>query len=129
MIKITTLFAALTILTVAGCAKISTYSTNLDSENFRHYFSPSKVAQFQSEQEFSGKYKMLGGVEGEDCQEKAHMAAPDPAIARTNARRKAFELGANAIVFSGCAVVETKQCYSSTICYGKAYQVETTDSE
>lgn len=108
---------------IASCAKISTYSTNLDKENFKHYFSPTQVKIFNSEQEFASNYKFIAGVEGDSCQQKPHLAAPNEIDARTIARRKAYDLGANAIVFSGCAEVQTKQCHAQLICYGKAYQV------
>ncbi len=115
-------------LLLSSCAKISTINTNLDRENFAHYFSPAEVKIFESEQEFPGKHKMLGMVEGAHCQAKAHLASPDKIEARTEARRSAFQLGANAIVFSGCAEVgnqgDNRQCHASVICYGKAYQVE-----
>ena len=127
MKKAITLLAG--ILVITGCAKISSYSTNLDSKNFTEYFSLGEVTPYKSEKEFPGNFQMLAGVEGDDCQEKAHMAVADPAIARAKARRKAFQLGANAIVFSGCANVKTKQCVTSTICYGKAYLVEKSASE
>ena len=116
-----------TSLFVIGCANISTVNTNLDRQNFKDYFAPSKVEIYESEQSFNGKYQFIGGVEGEDCQIKLHHAAPDPIKARTQARGKAFDLGANAIVFSGCTEVETKQCHATTICYGKAYIVQAHD--
>ncbi len=116
-----------TSVTLIGCAKISTVNTNLDRQNFKDYFAPSKVKIFESEQAFNGKYQFIGGVEGEDCQTKQHHAAPDQIEARTIARGKAFDLGANAIVFSGCTQVQTKQCHATTICYGKAYIVQAND--
>lgn len=111
-------------LAVIGCAKVSTISTNLDPENFKHYFAPSKVTIVDSEKRFVGAYSFIKGVEGESCQEKPHLAAPTMEEARTQARRSAFDLGANAIVFSGCTTVKTEQCHATLICYGKAYQVE-----
>ncbi|REL26540.1 rcsF protein [Thalassotalea euphylliae] len=116
-------------LLLSSCAKISTVHTNLDRENFSHYFSPGEVTIFDNEQAFPGKYQMIGMVEGEHCQAKAHLAPPDKIEARTQARRNAYQLGANAIVFSGCAEVthqqiESRQCHASIVCYGKAYQVE-----
>jgi len=111
-----------------GCAKISDVSTNLDSENFRHYFSPTKVKIYHSEKDFAGSAKFLGLVEGESCQEKAHHAAPNEIDARTEARRQADKLGANAIIFSQCVLIEddqaAKHCLATTVCYGRAYQVE-----
>lgn len=108
---------------LASCAQVSDVSTNLDKKNFKEYFSPAKVKIVDDESHFTGKYKMIGLVDGEDCQVKEHHAAPDPVAARTMARGKAYDLGANAIVFSGCTTVETKQCLANLICYGKAYKV------
>ncbi|WP_286261488.1 Rcs stress response system protein RcsF [Thalassotalea atypica] len=112
------------LLFITGCAQVSDVKTNLDRENFKQYFAHGQVQIFEKESKFIGKYKMIGGVEGENCQVKPYHAAPDKIEARTNARRSAFELGANAIVFSGCTTVQTKQCHANIICYGKAYQVE-----
>ena len=117
-----------------GCNSSYTVSTNLDKDNFSHYFSPSKVKVYQNEQEFTQAYQFIGLVEGEDCQLKAHHAPPDKVNARTNARRQAFEKQANGIIFTGCALIEnsdrkklfnneSKQCSAILVCYGKAYQI------
>ena len=67
-------------------------------------------------------------VEGESCQEKSHHAAPNEIDARTEARGKAYKLGANAIIFSQCVLIEedkaAKYCVASTVCYGRAYKIE-----
>lgn len=119
------IIASLIPLTLIGCAQISEVNTNLDQENFTHYFSPTEVKIFRDELSFQTKSKMLGMVEGEHCQLKAHHAVPDEIEARTMARRKAYQLGANAIVFSGCAAIEkNSQCHAAVVCYGKAYFVE-----
>ncbi|AZQ83925.1 rcsF protein [Colwellia sp. Arc7-635] len=123
----TSIFIFVAILTTS-CAKINDVSTNLDRENFKNYFSPTKVNIVKKEQDFTGKYKFLGLVEGESCQEKAHHALPNEIDARTEARRNAYKLGANAIIFSQCVMIEedkaAKYCLASTVCYGRAYQVE-----
>jgi len=112
-------------------------STNLDKENFSRYFSPSKVKIYQSESDIQDRYQFIGIVEGQDCQVKAHHAAPDKINARTQARQEAHALHANAIVFSSCALLsqaqlakqsmsnDAKQCHALVICYGKAYSVDT----
>lgn len=112
-------------------------STNVDQQNFSDYFSPTKVKIYKNESNFNGHYQFLGAVEGQDCQVEAHHAAPDEINARTEARRQAFSLQANGIVFSKCALLpqeqliqlnnsnDAKQCYALVICYGKAYAVET----
>jgi len=120
---IRTFYTLSSILLLSNCASHYEASTNLDRENFVQYFAPAKVKIYQSEQEIKGQYIEVGRVEGEDCQAKAHLAKPDEVIARTDARRKAYNQGANAIVFSGCATVTTKQCVSQTICYGRTFKV------
>lgn len=118
----------LSVLCAGGCAKINDISTNLDRENFKNYFSPAKVKIVASEKELEGKYKFIALVEGESCQEKAHHAPPNAIDARTEARRKAYNLEANAIIFSQCVLIEedkaSKYCLASTVCYGRAYMVE-----
>ena len=97
------------------------------NENFQQYYSPTSVKIYQSEQEFSSAYQYVGVVEGQDCQSKDHLASPDEIIARTHARTQAFEKRANAIIFTGCALIaddkSSKQCISTLVCYGKAYIV------
>lgn len=115
-------------LLAAGCAKINDISTNLDRDNFKNYFAPTKVKIVESEKDFTGKYQFIGLVEGESCQEKSHHAAPNEIDARTEARRQAYKLDANAIIFSQCVIIEedkaAKYCLASTVCYGRAYKVE-----
>lgn len=125
--------AALVVVSLCSCSNISTVSTNLDGKNFSDYFAPSHVEIFASESDIKDKYQFVAGVEGESCQVKAHHAVPDEIDARTQARRAAYQLGANAIVFSGCALLSKEQlqknssnashCHAQLICYGKAYNV------
>ena len=121
-----------------SCNSNYTVSTNLDSNNFKNYFSPTKVTIYQSEQDIPQHYQLIGVVEGEDCQLKVHHAAPDEINARTNARRQAFKLQANGIVFTSCTIInspiahqspEKQQCLSTVVCYGKAYKVDLTKNE
>jgi len=113
---------------LSSCATNYTISTNVDQDKIEHYFSPTQVTIFQDESEFSGRSHYLGMVEGESCQQKAQHDSPDKIIARTNARREAYQLKANAIIFTGCSAVikdnGAKACYATLLCYGKAYQIE-----
>jgi RcsF protein len=115
-------------ITLSACSTQYTVSTNLDKENFKSYFSHSQVRVVEDEKDFMGRFKLIGMVEGQNCQAKNHHAAPNEIAARTQARRQAFEQKANAIIFSGCALINdeqsNKQCIASVVCYGKAYQVE-----
>ncbi|MFT5759083.1 MAG: RcsF protein [Alteromonadaceae bacterium] len=112
---------------LVSCSTQYQVSTNLDKENFKQYFAPTSVKIYQSEQDFNSPYQFIGAVEGQDCQEKVHLAAPDKIIARTHARAQAFKQNANAIIFTGCALIEddksSKQCINTLVCYGKAYVV------
>lgn len=116
------------VLLLSSCSSNFTGRGNLDSQNFRDYFAPSKVTIYASTDEFKGKHKYIGLVDGEDCQAKQHHAEPDNIIARTEARKKAYHLKANAIVFAGCVLLTgkntSKQCVSSTVCYGQSYFIE-----
>ena len=137
-------YVSLFSLFLSACASRYEVSTNLDSKNFKKYFSPTKVTIYKNEQDMLAqpsptnevvkkKYHYIGAIEGEDCQEKSHHQVPDEINARTDARRKAFELGANAIIFSGCALIENnkadKQCVATTVCYGKAYKLSASNNE
>jgi len=142
MINKTKILAVLFIIfSTLACQSNYQVSTNLDKNNFQDYFSPSKVTIYQQETEFTNLYNYLGAVEGEDCQLKPHHVAPDKINARTAARRQAFAQGANAINFTGCALMEqtnrknnpllaNKQCHAVLVCYGKAYKIaESTDNK
>lgn len=130
---ISSLTLVLTMVISAGCAKISHVSTNLDQDNFKDYFSATKVKIYNNETEFPARYKLIGLVEGESCQEEAHHELPNEIDARTQARKNAFKLNANAIIFSQCVLISddkaSRQCLSSRVCYGRAYQVETEQND
>lgn len=132
--KIKLLFSTLIIL-LTSCSS-NFVSTNIDKDNFSDYFAVSKVEIYQSEQDIKTHYQLVGIVEGQDCQIKAHHAAPDEINARTEARRKAYNQQANAIVFSKCALLpheqlaqlnnssDAQQCHAIVICYAKAYTID-----
>jgi len=113
---------------LASCSSNYQVTTNLDKENFQQYFAPTSVKIYQSEQKFNSAYQFVGAVEGQDCQTKGHHAAPNEITARTHARARAFEKNANAIIFTGCALIaddkSSKQCISTLVCYGKAYFIK-----
>lgn len=120
-----------------GCSNAYTVSTNLDKTNFTDYFSPTSVTVYENVNEIKTSYQFIGSVEGEDCQLKPHLAEPDEVVARTNARKNAYDMKANGIIFSSCALLpqelpvtnsKQKQCISTLVCYGKAYQINTSES-
>lgn len=116
---------------LTACADSYTVSTNLDKENFVEYFKPGQVTIIEREQLEKYNYLEIGVVEGEACQEKAHYAEPTDVEARTDARRKAADMGANAIVFQQCMMTEPSNdsCYKVKLCYGRAIKVTNPDKE
>jgi RcsF protein len=110
--------------------------SNLDKNNFTQYFSAAQVEIYKQEKDIKTRHNYIGVVEGQGCQIKPHHAAPDEINARTSARRQAFEQQANAIIFTGCALLtseqlarlnnssDAQQCHAIVICYAKAFAVE-----
>ena len=68
---VTTLYI-IAALTLSACSSTYTLSTNLDKENFKDYFSHSHVKVVEDESDFTGRYKLIGMVEGQNCQAKSH---------------------------------------------------------
>lgn len=118
---IKSLFIAIPLL--ASCSGNYTFESNVKADNAKEYFSASKVKIFKDEAEFQSSFEYVGLVEGEDCQKKSHLAAPDPINARTQARQLAFKQQANAVIFTSCVDIETKHCVAQVVCYGKAYRL------
>jgi RcsF protein len=118
---ITPLLMALPLL--VSCSGNYTFESNVKADNSEQYFSASKVKIFEDEAEFMSAFQYVGLVEGEDCQKKAHLAAPDVINARTQARQAAFLQQANAVIFTSCVDIETKHCVAQVVCYAKAYKL------
>ncbi len=129
-------------ITLVGCADDFSFSSNLDAKKIDDYFAPSNVIIYSSELDIKAKYEFVGIVEGEDCQQKAHYAPPNEINARTHARKLAFDLHANGIVFTSCVTIEAQQfaqkladgensaqCHATLVCYAKAYNVESLADE
>ncbi|MDY6322053.1 MAG: Rcs stress response system protein RcsF [Succinivibrio sp.] len=121
MKKIALVFAA---FALAGCSGYSVH-TNLDPDNFREYFKPSG-AQSVTDEDLQGRaYKVIGQVTGLSCKAGEYDPAPTEADARTKARLKAVDLGANAVKFGRCVRLEnTPACLVSVTCYGDALVVQ-----
>jgi len=106
-----------------GCSGYEV-NTNLDRENFSDYFKPSQVTVYERQQLQSLNYQRLGTVEGESCQSSQLDPPPSEADARTEARRRAAELGANGLWIDQCLQVEpNKDCIALLVCYGQAIKV------
>lgn len=112
---------------VSACSSNMDVETNLDAENFESYFATGSVVVYQDESEFSGPSNFVGIVEGESCKAKENSVPANAADARTEARKRAVELNANAVIFTSCTLIEDQQCLEMMVCYGKAYQVVNKD--
>lgn len=114
---------------LTGCA--TTFSSNDDpnQDKMTEYFSASKVRIYNNEQELPKPYKFLGLVEASDCQLSPDLIAPDAINARTNARQQAFKQKADAIIFTGCTLIEPKGCHQELMCVGKIYRTMPIDQQ
>lgn len=112
-----------TIISIVGCSGNYTFESNIKPGNAKEYFSVSEVKIFEDESEFNAAYQFVGLVEGDDCQEKPHLAPPDPINARTKARKEAYAKQANAVIFTSCINIENNFCTAQVVCYGKAYRL------
>lgn len=101
------------------------FSTNLDPSNFKEYFKPSYVNEYSEAELAKIPNRSLGTVSGLSCQIKEQDAIANEADARTDARVKAVDKGANAIVFGKCVRLEnTPACLVSITCYADALVVD-----
>lgn len=121
------LLLIVTIGLVSACSSSVEVETNLDAENFESYFATGSVVVYQDESEFNGPANFVGIVEGESCKAKENSVPANAADARTEARKQAAELNANAVIFTSCTLIEDQQCLEMMVCYGKAYQVVNKD--
>ena len=123
MITMKKILSFLAIL-LAGCDSF-TFHTNLDPYNFREYYKPSTVSEVSDAQLAGSRYTSLGLVEGLACQANEQDYIATPGDARTDARIKAANLGANAIQFRKCVKLEdTPACKVSVTCYAEAFKLE-----
>jgi RcsF protein len=110
------------LLLLTSCSNY-TFTSNINKDKITNYFAPSYVRVYNKETQLPTAHQYIAMVEGESCQQKASDALANKAEARTTARRKAYKLKANAVVFSKCVELKTKQCNQLLICYAQAYQV------
>lgn len=110
-------------LLVSGCANYA-FNSNLDKKNFDTYFKPGSVEVYTQDQLSDLNYLYLGTVEGQSCQEASNQPVPSAGDARTEARRKAADMGGNGVVFDRCnETTGTPGCLQQIVCYGQALKV------
>jgi len=123
IISLATFIFSCILLLLTGCSNF-TVTTNIDKEKFKDYLSPQYVTIFENEAQLPAFNQYIGLVEGESCQLKPYLASPSKIDARTQARRRAYKMQANAVVFTGCTQNRTERCNQLLVCFGKAYQVQ-----
>ncbi|MED5524442.1 Rcs stress response system protein RcsF [Gallaecimonas pentaromativorans] len=115
-------------LLLTGCAGDYQVNTNLDKERISDYFTPGKVEVVGSDALAGQRYKILGLVSGESCQEEANLPPAQASDARTDARTQAAKMGANAIVIRQCLSLSGKEaapgCLTQVICQAQAIEME-----
>lgn len=123
------LFPALVML-LSGCAGEYTFNSNLNGEAIDDYFKASDVAVYENGLP-KGQFEPVGLVEGESCQIGENDAPASIVEARTIARRKAADKGANGLLIKTCFVSpeQSQQCISSAICIGQAIKIADTQAQ
>lgn len=114
-------------LAAGGCTGVSVH-TNLNPSNFTDYFKASGVDVVTYEELDGSNYMLIGGVHGLSCQEDEDDFPANEADARTELKRNAVDMGANALVINKCIrAAETGACSLSVTCYGDALYVKNAD--
>ncbi|AZQ09861.1 Rcs stress response system protein RcsF [Shewanella khirikhana] len=127
--NLTTAAGVAALLALAGCSSDYRFSSNLDREAINDYFKASDVVLFEANQQPSGRYEILGLVEGEACQASPQDVPVSLADARTDARRKAADKGANGLIIKNCTLITEPGggCSSRSLCVGQAIRQASAD--
>ncbi|QDE30582.1 MULTISPECIES: Rcs stress response system protein RcsF [Shewanella] len=114
-------------LLLSACASDYAFNSNLDKKAINDYFKVGDVTLYEGTNQPRGKFDVLGLVEGEACQETLRDAPPQMAVARTNARRAAADIGANGFVVKSCFMINEadNSCISRALCVGQAIKTLT----
>ncbi|ARD23138.1 MULTISPECIES: Rcs stress response system protein RcsF [Shewanella] len=118
-------FALVSSFLLSGCASDYTFNSNLDSKAIDEYFKPTSVELFKDGERPTGAFDIVALVEGESCQETETGVPANVADARTQARKKANELGANGLIVKKCLLTEqpTETCFTQAFCVGQAIKM------
>ena len=113
------------VLLLAGCSGSYSFHSNLNEENFKEYFKAGDVKVFHTNALPTQAYEPLGLVTGEACQLSSSDKIATEADARTAARKKAADLGANGLIIRSCATLnESNACLSHVLCSGQAIKLD-----
>ncbi|GGA79917.1 hypothetical protein GCM10011369_22380 [Neiella marina] len=119
----------LLVVMLSACAGDYDVNTNLDPQNFKEYFKPSEVKLYPPS-ELPQEAQRIAAVSGFSCQESGNAVPASIADARTDARIKAANLGANALVVDVCETeqdTESPACVSLVSCYARAFSIPVTE--
>ncbi len=123
-------FVALASLCLASCQGGVSFESNLDPNNVIDYLKPGSLEEVTYQELGDRPYISKGFVAGLSCQVKERDFIANETDARNDARNKAVELGANAIVFNKCIRVQkTEACLESVTCYADALFVKEEDAK
>ncbi|WP_394128765.1 Rcs stress response system protein RcsF [Shewanella maritima] len=113
-------------LLLSACAGEYSFNSNLNGEAINEYFKPGEVTLYDQNNQPAKGYTILGLVEGSDCQVEANDVPASAAQARTEARKKAAEMGANGIIIQQCLQNDKPDdtCVSQSFCIGKAIKTQ-----
>ncbi len=105
---------------VSACSNFQ-FKSNLNPSNFTEYYKPSGVKVVTDADIASVPTHSLGLVSGLSCQINENDEIATDVNARTDAKLKAVDMGANAIKFGKCVRLEnTPACLVSVTCYADA---------
>ena len=109
---------------LTSCASNYQFESNIEPDKVKQAFMPSIVNVYPSVNALPEQHRFISLVEGESCQKTTNEPPATEAQARTDARRQALAMNANAVVFTGCVEVPDEQCQHLMVCYGASYTVK-----
>ena len=109
-------------LLLTACAGDYAFTSNLDGKAIDEYFKVGDVALYEGDILPKGRYSVIGLAEGEICQDVINGAPASIEDARTEARKKAADMGANGLIIKQCLVIEEQEagCFTRSLCVGQA---------
>ncbi|MBL1378580.1 Rcs stress response system protein RcsF [Zobellella iuensis] len=114
---------ALAALTLSGCAGWG-FNSNVSPAGIKDYYKGDGVTLYSKTELEGVNYVTLGSVEGEACQVEANEAPPKEADARAQIRRRAADMGANALILNSCIRFDDMPgCLEQVLCSGQAIVV------
>ena len=111
-------------LSLTACSNYE-FKSNLNPSNFTEYYKPSAAREVTEEELIKIPNRSLGLVSGLSCQTNDNDEVATEVKARTDARIKAADKGANAIKFGKCVhLQDTGTCKISITCYADALVID-----